>query len=168
MNDLRTTSAIVKGATGVVADGDGGITAAPPRVRPERKDERGGSRKMSRRQSIVERARREAAELHEEIDATVIEERGAEASEDVDQLNLLDDEARERVVNVKLAERDSRRTQAGKGPNSRPARRRQADEPAAKGEEGFPWTFHLDHEDEPEELHASTPLLSRAFRATTG
>lgn len=167
MNDLRTTSAIVNGATGLMTN-DGGITSAPPRVRPERKDERGGSRKMSQRQSIVERARREAAELHEEIDATVIEQPSAEAREDADQLNLLDDEARERVVNAKLAERASRRAHADKGPNSRPARRRQADEPAAKGEDGFPWTFHLDNEDEPEELHASTPLLSRAFRASAG
>lgn len=168
MNDLRTTSGVVNG-TSAVAEGDGGITAAPPRVRPERTAERSASaRQMSRRQSIVERARREAAELQDEIDATVLAKSSDETSNESDQLTLLDDEARERVVNAKLAERASRRGQADKGPNSRPSRRRTADEPVAKTEDGFPWAFNLDDDEEPHELHASTPLLSRAFRASAG
>lgn len=142
--------------------------ATPPRVRPERNDgAHGANRKMSYRQSIVERARREAAELHDEIDSTVLDEPAVDASGNSDQLALLDDETRERVVNAKLAERASRRSQA-EGPNARPARRRGSDEPAAEGEDAFPWTFHRDDDEQPEELHASTPLLSRAFRATTG
>jgi len=167
MNDLRTTSGVINGAN-TVADAEGGITAAPPRVRPERNDQRGGTNgKMSQRQSIVERARREASELQDEIDATVLDET-AETPNDGDQLKLLDDETRERVVNAKLAERASRRGHNDKGPNSRPSRRRAAAESPSSREEGFPWTFHLDDDQEPEELHASTPLLSRAFRATTG
>lgn len=167
MNDLRTTSGVVNGKHGAV-DGDGGITATPPRVRPEHTTERGGPpRKMSQRQSIVERARREAADVDDGVDSTVLDEPVAGGSDDPDQLALLDDETRERVVNAKLAERASRRSQTD-GPNSRPSRRRGADEPAAKSEDGFPWTFHLDDDEEPEKLHASTPLLSRAFRATTG
>ena len=123
---------------------------------------------MSHRQSIVERARRETAELNEEIDAAVIEEPVDNPPDDSNDIAILDDETREKVVNAKLAERASRRSQSERGPSSRPTRRRTTAEPSGRGEDGFPWTFQLDDEDEPEELQASTPLLSRAFRATTG
>lgn len=164
MNDLRTTAGVVIGVT----DREAGITAAPPRVRPEQNGEQGPARKMSRRQSIVERARQEAAELQDEIDATVVDERSERDLDEVDDLSLLDGEARERLVNAKLAERATRRGGGDSGPNSRPSRRRAAEKPATTDEDGFPWTFHLDEDDEPEELQASTPLLSRAFRASTG
>ena len=163
MNDLRTTAGVVNG----VAGGEGGITSAPPRVRPERSDETNSSRQMSSRQSIVERARRESAELQDEINATVIDAPSGTEPDEVDDLSLLDEEARERMVNAKLAERASRRGADG-GPDSRPSRRRETPAAATSGEDGFPWTFQLNEDEEPEELQASTPLLSRAFRATTG
>ncbi len=52
------------------------------------------------------------------------------------------------------------------GPDSRPARRRDADNEDDDGDK-FPW-HHQFEDDEPEELQATSPLLSRAFRATTG
>ncbi len=158
MNDLRTTAAI-NGAADRQASG---ISSAPPRVRPERTDDRASAGKMSRRQSIVERARQDSTDPPSEVAAPDVD------GDDINELTLIDDEARERLVNAKLAERASRRDQAEKGPDSRPSRRRAKAEPVSKGEDGFPWTFQLDDEDEPEELQASTPLLSRAFRATTG
>ncbi len=166
MNDLRTTSGAVAG----VADRDHGISSAPPRVRPDSDEERTSTGRMSRRQSIAERARRDAPAAESTGSG---DETSSTNGVDSNEPTLFDDEAQQRLLDEKLAERAARRPsagkgQAGRGPDSRPSRRRRVEEPAAKGEDGFPWTFHLDDEDEPEELQASTPLLSRAFRASTG
>lgn len=58
-------------------------------------------------------------------------------------------------------------TDEDEGPSSRPDRRRAVSEDDADEEDKFPWHFQFD-DDEPEELQASSPLLSRAFRATIG
>jgi len=50
-------------------------------------------------------------------------------------------------------------------PLSRPSRRRAIE--AENDDASFPW-HHQFEDDEPEELQATSPLLSRAFRATTG
>lgn len=52
-------------------------------------------------------------------------------------------------------------------PESRPTRRRDLPEEVAEPEERFPW-HHQYQDDEPEEMQASSPLLSRAFRSSTG
>lgn len=179
MNDLRSTSQAIDGGE----DASEGITSTPPRVRPERIAERGAKKKMSRRQSIAERARQEAvanaasrSESGDDIDdhdgreaAIVAETIDLDADTHSgtadDEQTLFDDEA----LNAKLARRASRRSKGEEGPDSRPARRRDVeDDDAHDGEDRFPWHFQFDEDDEPEELQASTPLLSRAFRATTG
>ncbi len=164
MNDLRTTVGVLNGS----ADRDAGISAAPPRVRPDHDGERGSARHMSRRQSIAERARRDSSEDPDETAAATADAPSAVDVESDDDVTLLDEETRRRLVKAKLAERASRRDEVESGPNSRPSRRRDSEERPSKGEDGFPWTFQLDEDEEPEELQASTPLLSRAFRATTG
>ncbi|MDH3295341.1 MAG: hypothetical protein OER95_13560, partial [Acidimicrobiia bacterium] len=55
MNDLRSSSQAVDTGSEAAA----GISSTPPRNRPDRVAER-GAKKMSRRQSIAERARQEA------------------------------------------------------------------------------------------------------------
>ena len=40
-------------------------------------------------------------------------------------------------------------------------------DPAEVNDDKFPWHFQFD-DDEPEELQAKTPLLSRAFRSSVG
>lgn len=167
MNDLRTTSRVLS----PVPDGDAVITSTPPRVRPEQGgdlgSERAGSRKMSRRQSIAERARQEAmAQVgsDESDDGSGEAVARADGAADSAASTLFDDEA----LNAKLARRASRRARADQGPESRPSRRRKVDEEEPVEQDRFPWSFQLDDDEEPEELRASTPLLSRAFRATTG
>lgn len=63
----------------------------------------------------------------------------------------------------------SRGSRAGSdAPESRPTKRRDLSEEVAVAEdEKFPW-HHQYHDDEPEEMQASSPLLSRAFRSSTG
>lgn len=51
----------------------------------------------------------------------------------------------------------------GGAPGEAQPRRRRTD--VAAGDEPFPWHHHFD-EDQPETLHASSPLLTRAFRAS--
>jgi hypothetical protein len=56
-------------------------------------------------------------------------------------------------------------------PASRPSKRREAaedlvEEPEAEDDK-FPWHFQF-QDDEPEELHAKSPLLARAFRSSVG
>ena len=183
MNDLRSTSQAIDGGD----DGSSGISSTPPRVRPERIAERGAKKKMSRRQSIAERARQEAVakaaavadddavdtdfhdgESVDDVDGIAIVEaadHSSDSSEDSGDQTLFDDE----VLNAKLARRAARRGKGQDGPDSRPSRRRELDDDEAEsGEDRFPWHFQFDEDDEPEELQASTPLLSRAFRATTG
>lgn len=188
MNDLRSTSRAIEGGD----DESAGISSTPPRVRPERIAERGAQKKMSRRQSIAERARQEAvaksaavtddgtvdAGFHDDdhVDDTAgiamtdagdpSSDIASESSEASGDQALFDDE----LLNAKLARRAARRGKGQAGPDSRPTRRRELDddEDAHGGEDRFPWHFQFDEDDEPEELQASTPLLSRAFRATTG
>lgn len=172
MNDLRSTSQAIDHNE----DASLGISATPPRVRPDRIAER-GVKKMSRRQSIAERARQEAvakAAAHPEDHPGS----GHEAGESADPIDVTAEsrpgaDYDEELVNAKLADRASRRAArnaSGKdGPDSRPARRRDIEDgDTGPNEDGFPWNFQFNEDDEPEELQASSPLLSRAFRATTG
>ena len=140
---------------------------------------------MSRRQSIAERARQEAVAKAADL-AGDDEFAGADDEiSDGDQPSESDVAARtghaeqalfdDEVLNAKLAKRAQRtsRGNGAEGVESRPARRRDVadnDESGESGESGeaFPWHFQFDEDDEPEDLKASTPLLSRAFRASTG
>ncbi len=175
MNDMRSTAQAID----VGDEPANGISSTPPRSRPERVANR-GAKKMSRRQSIAERARQEAvakseaasaADFSDEVDEPIEKAVSAEVESGdrsaADQ-TLFDDES----LNAKLADRASQRASRRRrkeGLDSRPARRRDADEDVAEAEEDrFPWHFQFDEDDEPEELQASTPLLSRAFRASTG
>jgi hypothetical protein len=60
-----------------------------------------------------------------------------------------------------------RKARTDEVPASRPSRRREAAEEVDVEQDRFPW-HHQYQDDEPEEMQASTPLLSRAFRSSTG
>lgn len=53
------------------------------------------------------------------------------------------------------------------GPSSRPSRRRECADLDALEDDKFPWHYQF-NDDEPEELQATSPLLSRAFRSSVG
>ncbi|MGI9615295.1 MAG: hypothetical protein ACR2QO_20455 [Acidimicrobiales bacterium] len=84
----------------------------------------------------------------------------------------LEDDAQQRSRGDSAGTRDS-------GPASRPARRRDvadddeldltpdADDEADDEDDKFPWHYQFD-DDEPQELQAKSPLLSRAFRSSVG
>lgn len=170
MNDLRSRSRPLS----AVPDEDAVITSTPPRVRPETEVEadagrgegqdadRSSGKKMSRRQSIAERARkREQAEDDEAV---------AVAEESADGDHRFRD-SRSGVVaeadSDAAAEKSGKDDDADDGPSSRPKRRREVAAEEEPEEDRFPWHHQFD-DDEPEELQASSPLLSRAFRATIG
>ncbi len=54
-----------------------------------------------------------------------------------------------------------------KAPASRPAKRRETLDSDESEDDKFPWHYQFD-DDEPEELQAKSPLLSRAFRSSVG
>lgn len=54
-----------------------------------------------------------------------------------------------------------------KAPSSRPTKRREMFETDDAEDDKFPWHHQFD-DDEPEELQAKSPLLSRAFRSSVG
>jgi hypothetical protein len=129
---------------------------------------------MSRRQSIAERARKLGVEAPDEDDTIVLAEDGSAvvstnpASTNGDSVNGDDHKFRSSRPAKKrpgVAEADAEAE--GEGPSSRPNRRREMSEEEVPEEDKFPWHFQFD-DDEPEELQASSPLLSRAFRATIG
>ncbi len=155
MNDLRSRNR----ALAAVPDEGSAPTSTPPRVRPD-SDEQAG-RRMSRRQSIAERARRLDAEHEAVADA------GPTPPPDDHKFTSSrpgSDEAGSAVAEVASVTAASAEAE---GPASRPSRRREVGDDVETEEDRFPWHFQFDH-DEPEELHASSPLLSRAFRATIG
>lgn len=169
MNDLRSRNR----ALAAVPDEGSAPTSTPPRVRPEPEEKSG--RRMSRRQSIAERARKlgEAAEAEDTIvlaeNGTATVESGTETSSDDHKFrssrpseNRPAAEANGHGSNGRGAKADD-----DEGPSSRPNRRRELSDDEPVEEDKFPWHFQFD-DDEPEELQASSPLLSRAFRATTG
>ncbi len=53
------------------------------------------------------------------------------------------------------------------GPASRPSRRREVVDEDDVEDDKFPWHHHFE-DDEPQELQAKSPLLSRAFRSSVG
>jgi hypothetical protein len=144
---------------------------------------------MSRRQSIAERARKLGVEAPDEDDTIVLAEDGSAvvstnpASTNGDSVNGDDHKFRssrpaKKRPGVAAAEAEDEAAQLaleveadaeaeGEGPSSRPNRRREMSEEEVPEEDKFPWHFQFD-DDEPEELQASSPLLSRAFRATIG
>lgn len=165
MNDLRSRNR----ALAAVPDEGTVPTSTPPRVRPERSSVAepaspaaadGGAeagegsargRKMSRRQSIEERAR-STAEVEAEGDDTRFR-----SSRPVP------------AVRPAAATGASHRSKtADDAPDSRPTKRRDVPEEVASADEDrFPWHYQY-QDDEPEEMQASSPLLSRAFRSSTG
>ena len=170
MNDLRSRSRL-----SAVPDEGSVPTSTPPRVRPERSAEPGGAR-MSRRQSISERARRaEAGEAASaaEADQPVVAEspevaETGEATQGDHKFRSSRPAPEPVVADGELATRKPRRTDDdGDAPASRPTRRRDVAEEDEEAEDRFPWHFQYE-DDEPREMQASSPLLSRAFRSSTG
>ena len=159
MNDLRSRNR----ALAAVPDEGSAPTSTPPRVRPDSEELAG--RRMSRRQSIAERARRLDAEHEAVVDADL----GIGTAPVSDDHKFTSsrpgsDQSVPAVAEVAPVAADGAEAE---GPASRPSRRREVGEEAEVEEDRFPWHFQFDH-DEPEELQASSPLLSRAFRATIG
>lgn len=189
MNDLRSTAK----ALGLDGDVEPVVTTTPPRVRPSGEGLDGGhsgpdgsaadsgqsepetatARRMSRRQSIIERARQGSLDLDDHQEpatgpASGSEEPRREAAAARLGRDETDREANERFIARSLERRRSGRRGTESAPESRPTRRREvAEEEPQDDEVHFPW-HHTFNDDEPVELQASTPLLSRAFRSTTG
>ena len=154
MNDLRSRNRSLS----AVPDEISAPTSTPPRIRPETDESTG--RRMSRRQSIIERARQ-----IDEAEGTEVAVAGSNDHK------FRSSRPRPEDQQVGVDEEDVTAAQDNssgpEGPSSRPNRRRQVAEDAPDEEDRFPWHFQFD-DDEPEELQASSPLLSRAFRATIG
>lgn len=178
MNDLRSRNR----ALAAVPDEGSAPTSTPPRVRPENEERNG--RRMSRRQSIAERARKLGVEAGEGEEITLAEDGTAvvapaagDTSTNGDHKFRSSRPAKKRPVAASAEAEDAgepvqetldvEAEAEGEGPSSRPNRRREMSEEEVPEEDKFPWHFQFD-DDEPEELQASSPLLSRAFRATIG
>ena len=179
MNDLRSTARAVRRDGGI----EPAVTAKPPRVRPadeaeparsddttgETDDGHRSSRRMPRRQSILERVRQESLDLDDEHPSP--QRQSAARTREAVAGTLADGDAErestERFIARSLERRRSDRRSAESAPESRPSRRREVAEDQPE-EDRFPWHFNFEDDDEPAELQASTPLLSRAFRSTTG
>ncbi len=165
MNDLRSRNRSLS----AVPDEGAVPTSTPPRVRPEPTV----ARKMSRRQSIEERATRVDQPVAGD-DHLFRSSRAAE-SESVEPEPAPGATGRA-TAGAGAGSSTRRRGQTDAGavddeavdaPESRPTRRRDVPEETAEPEERFPW-HHQYQDDEPEEMQASSPLLSRAFRSSTG
>ncbi|MGI9597011.1 MAG: hypothetical protein ACR2QK_12680, partial [Acidimicrobiales bacterium] len=141
-----------------VPDEGSAPTSTPPRVRPETDEQTG--RRMSRRQSIAERARRVEGEV-EPVTGSRIE------TDDHKFTSSRPTADEEPAASADVGPVTDEEDDDPKGPSSRPNRRRDVSEEVEEEEDRFPWHFQFD-DDEPEELQASSPLLSRAFRATIG
>ncbi len=156
MNDLRSRN---RGLSAVPDEG-AVPTTTPPRVRPEPSV----ARKMSRRQSIAERA---AATSEAE---RVADQPTGAAGPSTDDHKFRSSRPAASVsgaAEATPAAPSKGSAGAEEGPESRPTRRRDVPEEVAEPEERFPW-HHQYNDDEPEEMQASSPLLSRAFRSSTG
>ena len=55
-----------------------------------------------------------------------------------------------------------------KGLASRPTKRREVYDAEEAEDDKFPWHYQFEEDEEPEELQAKSPLLSRAFRSSVG
>ncbi|MEM7324361.1 MAG: DUF3499 family protein [Actinomycetota bacterium] len=179
MNDLRSRNR----SLAAVPDEATAPTSTPPRVRPDGEDRNG--RRMSRRQSIAERARRMGAEVDgdgdrddaETIEEIALAEDGTATVRPGGDTGSGDDHRYRSSRPVAAADDDGQMAldvdggqdgeETEEGPSSRPTRRRDLADDEVPEEDKFPWHFQFD-DDEPEELQASSPLLSRAFRATIG
>ncbi len=111
---------------------------------------------MSRRQSIAERAKQADEATEGAPHRATAEDHKFKSSRPT-----VEDEPAAADIAAVAEDPDA------KGPSSRPSRRRDVAEEGEEVEDRFPWHFQFD-DDEPEELQASSPLLSRAFRATIG
>ena len=113
---------------------------------------------MSRRQSIAERARG--------ADGEAVQDPAAQTESNDHKFKSSRPRPEPETANAAVADADLDDAD-DEGPSSRPNRRREMAEEGEETEDRFPWHFQFD-DDEPEELQASSPLLSRAFRATIG
>lgn len=157
MNDLRSRNR----ALAAVPDEGTAPTSTPPRVRPETAGaEEDANGRMSRRQSIIERAR----QLEESGAPVTPSEHRFKSSRPMPAGDGA--EVNGAAANGRVGDPDGKESKP-EGPSSRPNRRREVAGSEPEDEDKFPWHFQFD-DDEPEELQASSPLLSRAFRATTG
>ncbi len=117
---------------------------------------------MPRRQSIAERVRKTG-----EVDRVSAEATPAGDAGDHKFRSSRPDPSSEQVASSDTRPGRSASAKADEGPESRPTRRRDVPEDVEEPEERFPW-HHQYQDDEPEEMQASSPLLSRAFRSSTG
>ena len=171
MNDLRTTRKLAavpdqkhptitrtpprsRPATGEV------ISKALPKTRPVDEDE--DTKKLRRRRSANDLKPVSSADADIDLDESE-QESEAEGGQDVASVRAVSEQDDETETEAEVVEVSAEST-TEQGPTKRPARRR--DDPE-DSEESFPWHHQFD-DDEPEELQATSPLLSRAFRATTG
>ncbi len=146
MNDLRSTSQ----ALNVDEDAQGSISSTPPRVRPpgeEAEDDEGNVDGVA----AADGRRRSGRNKQSRLTLISGDESGSASGQ------------------RHMSQRQSIQARAGRSGEgdaieSRPARRREPDEEEPT-QESFAFSFDFDDEDEPEELRASTPLLSRAFRS---
>lgn len=159
MNDLRSTSQALN-----LESSNQPISSTPPRVRPDADagvDPDGAD----------DQGTGIAAESKTRASADENGRRRSGSGRRTSRLQLVaDGEDDQTPGNRHMSQRQSIRARAGHASGSetiesRPTRRREADEEPAATQESFPWSFDFDDEDEPEELQASTPLLSRAFRS---
>ena len=171
MNDLRSRN---RGLSAVPDEGSV-PTSTPPRVRPERSSpSESQAARMSQRQSIAERARRAEPATGEPTEVAGAAPVEVEASPDDHKFRSSRPTVAPVVAEGELiAAGPGEGKGAGKGKNeadapaSRPTRRRDVAEEVEEEEDRFPWHFQYS-DDEPEEMQASSPLLSRAFRSSTG
>ncbi len=130
---------------------------------------------MSRRQSIVDRAKQAEVANGDQAESSTGTTNGAgeaqraTAEEDAKFASSrpVKKQPAAQAGDGKPSGEGSSSKKDSKGPASRPNRRRDVAEETEEEEDRFPWHFQFD-DDEPEELQASSPLLSRAFRATIG
>ncbi len=153
MNDLRSNRKLAP----VPEQNQPTITRTPPRSRPSSGDLDGDTKELKRRKGSkrpsVPSGQANPRPTKEAV-ATVPEDSGNTVEIRID-LDPVAHTAQEEPAEVIEA-----------GPESRPARRRDVEVEDDSGDK-FPWHHQFD-DDEPEELQATSPLLSRAFRATTG
>ncbi len=179
MNDLRSRNR----ALSAVPDEGSVPTSTPPRVRPEPAAGADGAgrversrveresadglpasgKTMPRRQSIAERVRKTGEVDRVDAEETLVAD---DAGDHKFRSSRPSPSSGEAASSESRPSR-SASAKADEGPESRPTRRRDVPEDVDEPEERFPW-HHQYQDDEPEEMQASSPLLSRAFRSSTG
>jgi len=176
MNDLRNENRTLAAVPPPGPKTGEKVTASPPAAWSDSEKKTASLAKASRERSrVAAAAARTAAEqplpagigvetedpfsfrISRDLRATPLTTGSAEVDKPVEVAEVAD------VSQAKSAKARSN------GPDSRPSRRRDADDglDGAVDDDKFPWHHHFS-DDEPVELKAKSPLLSRAFRSSVG